>query len=329
MNILAACTGADSPVRKFVFKSSTHYYGCEQDDPAFFTEQMRRPHAPRTLIERDIVEAEAAVADFAAKNPDVTVTILRCANVLGPDVDTAFTADARAAACADGARLRPATAVRARGRRRPRARARDAQPGPWHLQRRRRRGARPLRGGLAGRQAPVAGAAAVGGRLLAAPLRRLGFRVPDEMRQPVALRARGRQPPLQGDRLPLRLHVARDRAQARRAPAPAADPAPAPARSPTTTSARSRSSCAGAHTCAASAPRTASPPTTSRWASAPAIAAALKCARRRGGGFYTLQTALGSQAPDSSSYSSSPSCSWRPWARTRGTRPSRTRSPRA
>ena len=44
MNILAACTGADSPVRKFVFKSSTHYYGCEQDDPAFFTEEMRRPH---------------------------------------------------------------------------------------------------------------------------------------------------------------------------------------------------------------------------------------------------------------------------------------------
>ena len=27
MNILAACTGADSPVRKFVFKSSTQYYG--------------------------------------------------------------------------------------------------------------------------------------------------------------------------------------------------------------------------------------------------------------------------------------------------------------
>ena len=45
MNILAACTGPDSPVRKFVFKSSTHYYGSEQDDPAFFTEAMRRPHA--------------------------------------------------------------------------------------------------------------------------------------------------------------------------------------------------------------------------------------------------------------------------------------------
>jgi len=91
MNILAACTGGDSPVRKFVFKSSAHYYGAEQDDPAFFTEEMARPHPPRTGLERDIVEAEQAVSEFAQRNPDVTVTVLRCANVLGPDVDTPFT----------------------------------------------------------------------------------------------------------------------------------------------------------------------------------------------------------------------------------------------
>jgi UDP-glucose 4-epimerase len=88
MNILAACSGDGSSVKKFIFKSSTHYYGSEQDDPAFFTESMGRPHPPRTRIERDIVEAEATVADFAEKNPDVGVTILRCANVLGPDVNT-------------------------------------------------------------------------------------------------------------------------------------------------------------------------------------------------------------------------------------------------
>jgi UDP-glucose 4-epimerase len=91
MNILAACTGADTPVRRFVFKSSAHYYGCEQDDPAFFTEAMRRPHAPGTRIERDIVEAEAAVAEYADKHPDVAVSVLRFANVLGPDVVTAHT----------------------------------------------------------------------------------------------------------------------------------------------------------------------------------------------------------------------------------------------
>ncbi len=92
MNILAACSGADSPVRKFVFKSSTHYYGCEQDDPAFFDETMVRPHPPRTPIERDIVEAEASVNEFAEKNAGCAVTILRFANVLGPDVRTSHIA---------------------------------------------------------------------------------------------------------------------------------------------------------------------------------------------------------------------------------------------
>jgi len=88
MNILAACTGPDSPVRKVVFKSSTHYYGCHQDDPAFFDETMRRPHPPRTGIERDIVEAEASLTEFAERHPETAVTTLRFANVLGPDVET-------------------------------------------------------------------------------------------------------------------------------------------------------------------------------------------------------------------------------------------------
>lgn len=90
MNILAACAGEDSPVRKFIFKSSAHVYGCEQDDPAFFTESMGRNTRPSAPIERDVVEAEASVVDFAVKQPNVTVTVLRCANVLGPDVRTSF-----------------------------------------------------------------------------------------------------------------------------------------------------------------------------------------------------------------------------------------------
>ena len=60
MNILAACTGADSPVRKFIFKSSTHYYGVRAGRPGV----LHRAHAAgRTrrarALERDIVEAEA------------------------------------------------------------------------------------------------------------------------------------------------------------------------------------------------------------------------------------------------------------------------------
>jgi len=91
MNIVAACGGSDSPVRKFVFKSSAHYYGCEQDDPAFFTEDMRRPHPPATPIERDIVEAEATVRDFAERHRETTVTVLRFANGMGGGIRTSHT----------------------------------------------------------------------------------------------------------------------------------------------------------------------------------------------------------------------------------------------
>src|SRR3954452_580382 len=87
LNIVAACAGPDSPVRKLVFKSSAHYYGCARDDPAFFTEDMKRTHRPLTDLKRDIVDAEAAVADFAEKN-DATVTVMRFCNVLGPDLST-------------------------------------------------------------------------------------------------------------------------------------------------------------------------------------------------------------------------------------------------
>src|SRR3954453_4637781 len=76
MNILAACGGPDSPVKKVVFKSSAHYYGCERDDPSFFTEERRRPRPPRTRLESDIVEAADAVRGFAERNPAVTVTTL-------------------------------------------------------------------------------------------------------------------------------------------------------------------------------------------------------------------------------------------------------------
>jgi UDP-glucose 4-epimerase len=90
MNVLAACGGPGSPVRKLVFKSSARYYGSEQDDPAFFTEDMPRPHVPRLPIERDIVEAEANVREFRARNPNTTVTVLRFANALGPDLKTTW-----------------------------------------------------------------------------------------------------------------------------------------------------------------------------------------------------------------------------------------------
>ena len=92
MNVLAACGGPGSPVRKVVFKSSAHFYGCERDDPAYFSESMHRPHPPRTPIEKDIVEAERAVRAFSERNRGVTVTVLRFVNGLGPDLATSHSA---------------------------------------------------------------------------------------------------------------------------------------------------------------------------------------------------------------------------------------------
>jgi UDP-glucose 4-epimerase len=90
INLLTACGGSDSPVSKLVFKSSAHYYGCEPDDPAFFTEEMERVHPPRTPLERDVLRAEEAVAEFGARNPATTVTVLRMAGAIGAELRSSY-----------------------------------------------------------------------------------------------------------------------------------------------------------------------------------------------------------------------------------------------
>ena len=164
MNVLAACGGEGNPVRKVVFKSSAHYYGAEQDDPAFFTEAMDRPHAPRTPIERDIVDAERAVREFALRHPHVTVTVLRFANGLGPALRTSLSQLFGLPAVPGDPGLRPALSVHPRGRPRRLPGARRAPRPRGRLQRRRRRRARAQRGRRAAGQAARARAAARGRR---------------------------------------------------------------------------------------------------------------------------------------------------------------------
>jgi UDP-glucose 4-epimerase len=82
-NVLEACAAPGSPVRKLVFKSSAHYYGSSADDPAFFGEEMKRSGRPATAIEHDLLDAEEAVAEFAARRRDATVTVVRVADALG------------------------------------------------------------------------------------------------------------------------------------------------------------------------------------------------------------------------------------------------------
>lgn len=90
MNLLAAASAANSPVRKVVVKSSSLVYGSNYRDPAFFSEETQRTAAPRTNIERSLIEVEGFVRDFADDAPHVIVSMLRFANVLGDDIDTPF-----------------------------------------------------------------------------------------------------------------------------------------------------------------------------------------------------------------------------------------------
>lgn len=88
MNLLAAAEAADSSVRHLVVKSSTLVYGASHRDPAWFREDMARTASARTPVERTLLEAESYLQDFVAETREVTVAVLRCANVLGAEMVT-------------------------------------------------------------------------------------------------------------------------------------------------------------------------------------------------------------------------------------------------
>jgi UDP-glucose 4-epimerase len=83
MNVLAACAGAGSPVRRLVVKSSAAVYGSRPDDPSFVRESMAAGRAPRTPLGRDLAELEQLADDYAIRNPEVTVTVLRLGERIG------------------------------------------------------------------------------------------------------------------------------------------------------------------------------------------------------------------------------------------------------
>ena len=84
LNLLAGCAGADSPVRRFVLKSSGHVYGSRFDLPAGVREDHRLDSNSRHQFVRDIVEVESYVRDFAARNPSINILVLRFSNSLNP-----------------------------------------------------------------------------------------------------------------------------------------------------------------------------------------------------------------------------------------------------
>ncbi|MBN2623673.1 MAG: NAD-dependent epimerase/dehydratase family protein [Acidimicrobiales bacterium] len=91
MNLFAAASQPESRVCNVVVKSSTLVYGSTYADPVWFTEDSRRSALPKHPVERSLLEVEGYVRDYAADNPDVSVSLLRFSNVLGEDIVTPIT----------------------------------------------------------------------------------------------------------------------------------------------------------------------------------------------------------------------------------------------
>jgi UDP-glucose 4-epimerase len=87
MQLLAACQQAPD-VHKLVLKSSAAVYGASNRDPAMFTEGMNAKRLPTSGFAKDITEVESYTRGFARRRPDVAVTTLRIANVIGPRIVT-------------------------------------------------------------------------------------------------------------------------------------------------------------------------------------------------------------------------------------------------
>jgi UDP-glucose 4-epimerase len=90
MQLLAACQQAAS-VRKLVVKSTTAVYGASSRDPAMFTEDMGPKRLPSGGYAKDAVEIEGYVRGFARRRTDVTTTLLRFTNFIGPRIETVMT----------------------------------------------------------------------------------------------------------------------------------------------------------------------------------------------------------------------------------------------
>jgi len=90
MQLLAACQKAPS-MSKLVVKSTTAVYGSSPRDPALFTEDLEPRSVPKAGYAKDAVEVEGYVRGFGRRRPDVTLTLLRFTNFIGPSIESPLT----------------------------------------------------------------------------------------------------------------------------------------------------------------------------------------------------------------------------------------------
>lgn len=87
--VLEAC--AEAKVRKVVLKSSTAIYGARPSNSAFLAEDSALRGSQTWGTVRDLIDVEKFCQGFRRQAPDVQVTTLRFASIVGPTVDTPMT----------------------------------------------------------------------------------------------------------------------------------------------------------------------------------------------------------------------------------------------
>ncbi|MDH6198763.1 UDP-glucose 4-epimerase [Mycobacterium frederiksbergense] len=89
IQLFAACQKAPT-VRRVVLKSTSEIYGSSARDPVMFSEESSARRPPGDGFARDSMDIEGYARGLARRRPDIALTILRLANMIGPAMDTAL-----------------------------------------------------------------------------------------------------------------------------------------------------------------------------------------------------------------------------------------------
>jgi UDP-glucose 4-epimerase len=88
-NLLDAC--AEAGVKTVILKSSTAVYGAHPDNSALLSEEHALRGGRRYGYVKDMLEIEAICRDVQRQIPELRLTVLRYANIVGPTVDSPMT----------------------------------------------------------------------------------------------------------------------------------------------------------------------------------------------------------------------------------------------
>lgn len=85
MQLFAVCQKSPD-VRKVVVRSTAAVYGCSAKDPAKFSEEMSARRPPHGGYARDNIEIEGYARGLGRRRPEIAVTLLRMAPLIGPNL---------------------------------------------------------------------------------------------------------------------------------------------------------------------------------------------------------------------------------------------------